>query len=185
MSAKSQYLYEDAGMLDCYGEGYDEFDDDCSDCPQSLDCETLSGLKKGAKKEKRYVAKMPRVKVRTVEKEEREEASQWVHPQQVQAPQHWNTQQQNMPHPQYSNIQYMTPVPPTPMQPYTQPGMQSSAQIIPHPAPHLTYMVSNPIDCPMPAVDESWYVRVGKNVLSGVLSEGGRQLYEYFRRYRF
>jgi len=199
MSARSEHLNEEAGLLVCYGKSYDEEDDDCSDCPLSGDCETLTELRREQKSSSRVARRMPAVRPRYVQDEEEEEEEEtrvpWAEPEQPEVPPPWQIPfagppwqpqpQQKMPHPQYAHPQYMIPAPPAPMSPYMHPGLHSTAQIIPHPAPHLTYMASNPVDCPMPIVDESWYGRVAKNVLSGVLSEGGRQFYEFFRRFRF
>lgn len=200
MSARSEHLSEEAGLLVCYGKHYKERDEDCSTCELNGDCETLTELRRAQQRPAR-VAKIPTgpteeddyddeledededendpwVIPRPSRGVKRKEAPQWAQPQPTEVPPQWCG-------PQYAHPQYMVPVPPQPMQPYTQPGMHSTANIVPHPAPHLTYMMSNPIDCPMPMVDERWYSRVAKNVASGVLSEGGRQFYEFFRRFRF
>lgn len=176
MSARSEHLDESVGMLVCYGKQYQEEDEDCASCPLSGDCETLTDLQKASRK-KSKVAKIPPNNYRFVEEEEEQEEEEvpWAQPQRPATPIHW--QQPTQP-------QYIAPQAQNSMQ-FQPPGMQCSAQIVPHPAPHLTYMVSNPVECPMPMVGENWYSRMGKNVLSGVLSETGRQFYEYFRRFRF
>jgi hypothetical protein len=191
MSARSEHLSEEAGLLVCYGKSYDEDDDDCSDCPLSGDCETLTELRSSQRKGVR-VAKMPPIQPQRREEEEDEEEDErvpWAIPSEPSVPPTWappkSAAYPQVPMPQYADPRYMVPVPPAPMQPYVHPGLQNTAQIMPHPSPHLTYMVSNPIDCPMPVVDEGWYMRIAKNVLSGALSEGGRQFYEFFRRFRF
>lgn len=187
MSARSGYLNEEAGLLVCYGKQYDESDEDCEECPLSGDCETLTELRRQQRRPAR-VAKIPAVKPRPKPREEEQEDDwhvPWAVPDDPDVPPSWHAPAPNRPIPQYAHPQYMVPVPPTPMQTYMQPGMHSSAQVIPHPAPHLTYMISNPVDCPMPIVDERWWIRVAKNVASAALSEGGRQFYEFFRRFRF
>jgi len=180
MSARSEHLDESIGMLVCYGKQYKEEDEDCSSCPLSGDCETLTDLRRVHRK-KSHVAKIRPTNYKFVEEEEEEQEEEqgeeipWAQPQEVVIPPHWQ---------QPSQPQYIAPRPQNAIQ-FQPPGMHCSAQMIPHPAPHLTYMVSNPVDCPMPIVGETWYSRMGKNVLSGVLSEAGRQFYEYFRRFRF
>ena len=178
MSARSEHRDESVGMIACYGKQNKEEDDDCADCPLSGDCETLTDLRRGAHKKSR-VAKIPPTSYRFVEEEEENEQEEeevpWAEPRRPAMPPHWQQPSQPM---------YITPQPQNAMQ-FHPPGMHCSAQIVPHPAPHLTYMVSNPVECPMSVVGEAWYSRMGKNVLSGVLSEAGRQFYEYFRRFRF
>lgn len=188
MSARSEHLDENAGMLICYGKDYDVNDDDCSDCPQSFDCETLTELHGGRRKKQR-VAKMPPVKFRRAEEEEEEipwAEPEHAAPQTCQSPWQQKVSERAIPvNPQFTPQQYIMPTAPPPVPHYENPGLHSSAHIMNHPAPHLTYMVSNPIDCPMPSTNETWYARIGKNALSGALSEGGRQFYEFFRRFRF
>lgn len=191
MRARSAYISEEIGMLECYGKSYEDGDEDCEDCPLSGDCESLSELRA----QQVRIAKrpgMPAVKPRPQREEEQDDEVPWLRRDPEEEPQqdpwaqfHAPPQPQTAPHPQYANPRYMVPIPPTPMQPFMHPGMHSSAQIIPHPAPHLTYMMANPVDCPMPECGEEWYKRVFKNVASGVLSESGRQFYEFFRRFRF
>lgn len=195
LSARSEHLTEEAGLLICYGKQFSEGDEDCDDCALRADCETLTGLRKAQGKATRVAKRIPTFKPsrRDDEDDEEEEEEEWRAPwaeQARQVPDSWyappsqETQQKTIPQ-QYGNPHYMVPHPPTPMQPYMQPGMHCSAQMIQHPAPHLTYMMANPVDCPMPIAGEKWYKRVALNVASAALSEGGRQFYEFFRRFRF
>lgn len=175
MKHKSEYLQEDYAMLVCYGKSFDEYDDDCIECDMNSDCETLSALNRGSKVKKKYTG-MPAVKPVFVKEEKEKEEFRWRSSPQnggaVQAPIYWSQPYTHEPTPQQNPY-------------YPQPGLNCNASIVPHPAPHLTYMQSNPIDCPMPMADEKWQRRVAKNVLSGILSETGRQVFEFFRRFRF
>ena len=192
MSARSEHLNEEAGLLVCYGKQYDEDDDDCFDCPLNSDCETLTGLRKSNRRGVK-VAKIPAARAKKEEDEDDEDEDYdeelergWntTKPKKTTIPPQWAEPTKVAPG-QYAHPLYMTPMPPVPMQPYVQPGLHNTGQIIPHPSPQLTYMVANPIDCPMPTAEEPWYMRIAKNVASGTLSEGGRQFYEFFRRFRF
>lgn len=173
MSIRSDYLTEEAGMHECFGKSFREYDIDCEECDNRIDCKNLTNLRKLSKAKVAKRSPTPKSEYRNFASKREEEEEEYWESDETQVPKSW-----------------ITPQPPAQIQyphntQFIPPGMHSSAHIIPHPAPHLTYMVSNPVDCPMPIVGETWYARIGKNVLSGALSEGGRQIYEYFRRFRF
>lgn len=186
MSAKSAFLNQEVGLLECYGKNYSLSDDDCAVCEMRGDCKTLTGMRRKTVVAKKPKARMPRVSLRpkpayhSWEEEEYEEEDSF----EDEMEEEYDPRQYHYPWgpsiPQPIQPYQSAPYPPPPP-----PGLYSSASMIPHPAPHLTYMYSHPVDCPMPMADESWVGRIGKNVLSGALSEGGRQVYEFFRRFRF